>query len=417
METRYFGPSGVVHLRALNPLEPIQESDLILIKLDDLVIDRLLSQDLTRKREGTLVIRVNDQVTSLSWAAKEGKKVYNVHKFQNQLLFWGVAGKFLKLEVQFIEVDRNLRPKLFKFLSESAKLIPSLGGIVSAGVSLLHGIINSIQKEDDDSELEFFGTMGNAGSPEGLISGWFVDFTTGIFDVRRKIPNEVNPQVRIPFSVFKLSPPKKIAKREVLVLLEQVVIRSNQDKNYRTLVIESAIGSGRKVEKNTFNIKMQNRNKSPEHFLGFQYTMLYNDLWDTGLPFHFSMAFLEKEELDAIEEIVDYSGDLAIELLGETVEQRALINQTTKATQSLRSLVMEFLPDKISIGSIHGLMLDAQMVTGTTLAQEMPGEMLKIINLNENEWTVVDINLHSEQGGEASIRLKIKELAENKTVA
>ena len=417
METRFFGPSGVVHLRAINPKEPVKKEDMILIKLDDLVIEKLLSQDLTRKREGTLIIKIGKQVTTLSWAAKEGKKIYNLHKFQNQLLYWGEAEQVLNMDVQLIEIDRNLRPKFFKFISSSAKVIPKVGDLISAGFSLLQGVINAIQKVDDDSELEFFGALGNTGASNGLVGGWFVDLSSGTFEIRRKIPNEVNPQIRIPFSIFKFEVPKKTPKREVTILLEQIIIRTDQDKENRTLLIESAIGNGRRTEKNNFRIKMQNRSKSPEFFLGFQYRMLYHDLWENGLPFHFTMAFLEKEELDAIEDIVDYSGEVIKELQAENNKERGEINRRTKAVQSLRSLIMEFLPDKISIGTIHGIVLESSMIDGNPLAQNAASEMLKVIDLRKDQWSTVEINLHSEKGGEASIRLKIKELGEEDLIA
>ena len=412
METRFFGPSGVVNLQAISPKEPIKEGDMILIKLDDLVIEKLLSTDITRKREGTLVIKIGSQVTTLSWAAKEGKRIYNAHKFQDQLLFWGEAGQILNMDFQLIEVDRDLRGKFFKFIANSAKVIPGVGDVISASFSLLQSAINAIQKVDDDSELEFFGSMGNAGTSNGLINGWHVDLNSGNFEVRRKIPNETEPQIRIPFSIFKFEVPARTPKREVVVLLEQVIIKTDQDKELRTLVIETAIGNGRKTKKNNFKIKMQHEGSTPEYFLGIQYRTLYDNVWENGLPFHFSMAFLEKEELDAIEDIIDYTGEVAKERYTTNNKQRSEFNEVTKAVQSLRSVIMEFFPDKISIGTIHGILLENDLINGSPLAQEVPSEMLKVVDLRKDTWSTVEINLRSEKGGEAAIRLKIKELGE-----
>ncbi len=84
--------------------------------------------------------------------------------------------------------------------------------------------------------------------------------------------------------------------------------------------------------------------------------VLYYGEWDAGIPFSVSLTGIrDRSVLDAIEGIVteasSFVGGFTDDDSGQAPERRKNI---TKAVQSFRALIVEFLPQKIPIGLRSG---------------------------------------------------------------
>ena len=103
--------------------EAITRSDFALVELEDMSLSYLYSTDHRhlvdskhiKSREGTLVLDVGRQFTSLGWSTKDDGQVYCPSKFKHQLIYFGKplrAGA--ALTVNLVESDEGVRSGLGK---------------------------------------------------------------------------------------------------------------------------------------------------------------------------------------------------------------------------------------------------------------------------------------------------------------
>lgn len=346
------------------------ESDLALVRLSGLTMRRLLSgehrdgPDNLKKREGTIAFSFNGQETSLSWATDGQGHLKNREKFANHMLFFGKHNHNLDLEVQIIETDEETVKALKRgksmltVASRLGALIPGAGMLVSAVTNLVGAIVDVIRgNADDDLELSFHGSVGDfvvdvdsEDSDEALLC-------SGEYVIVRSQGNESGqPDIEVRFEVHPFTEIDNSSSPEqtkVAVALTGMQLDLTPDMNDFHLQFDASMGSGKHVQKTSIKAPIKNGDAGIENVMGLKNRILYKGPWTVGVPFYFSLAGVRNnDELEVIEGLIDEAGHLGV-ATAETKEET--IRTATKAAQSVRAAVIEFLPRKISVGNMSGM--------------------------------------------------------------
>ena len=345
--------------------EIIKDNDIALVRLSGLNVTRLFSgewrdgKDNLKRREGTIAFSLNGQETSLSWATNGNGQLKNPKKFQNHVLFLGKPGNNIDMEVQIIETDEDTVKSLTRgkslltVASRFGALIPGAGMLVSAATNLVGAIVDLIRSNvDDDLELSFHGSLGNL-EPTGE------SLRSGEYRLVRSQRNAGQDEIGVTFELHRFSEaPRQEGDRPekqtlVAVVLKKLELELTPELDDYHLQFDASMGSGKHGQKTSVKAPIKNGPARIDDVVGLRNKVLYKGPWTVGVPFYVSLAGVKnKDELEAIEGLIDGAGKLAT-AVAEGRDQT--IAGATKAAQSVRAAVIEFLPKKISVGSMSGI--------------------------------------------------------------
>ena len=394
------GSSGNVDL---HPTIEVGElgSACAVVGLESLRLTNLISRD--SEREGTISFSINGQETLLSWAANRSGKLKNRHKFHNQILFLGKHEELLDLSVAVVESAEDVARRLSRIRSglglaaSLASLIPGPGSLAAGGLGLAGALVATLQKQEmDDVELLFRGSIGDFGTPGPLLP-----LKRSGYGIRRN--SDRGNDILLVFKVMPYQPVEQ--DKEVVVLLDSIEFELHRLR--RELVFEATLGSGRNRMRTGFEAPLKNGNIVLDSVFGIQNQLLYRDPWKWGIPFHFNLTTLTQRDAKALRDVVSEAGDLTRQIVGSS-QARALTSGVTKAVQSLRSMVIEFLPEKESIGLLHGHLCAPESMDRLTAEEQqifVPIELL-------DSWQEFSLPLETERVGKARINLRIKQAPE-----
>ena len=370
---------------------------------------------------------VGDQATSLSWSRRkrQNTRVKNPSKFQHYVLFLRKPDINLDFSIDVVETDKNTVKGLKKATAALggagaiANLLPVAGPVASVGLNMLGAILDFIKGQvDDDTELCLHASMtGESPPPAGRI-----ELKKGTYKIIRKAQeSSALHDIEVHVGVYNFQPFRKRDDQddqEVLVVLDSITFdipplnpeKPNLEK--RTLVFDATVGGGEDTSKFNLSGKIRNGEASIGDVTAIKDKVLYKGPWSVGVPFTFSLAAVgDSDELEALEGLIETTSTQAKRFTAKkSVEQT--IEKATKATQSLRALMVEFLPEKFSIGTKSGLIvhrssiIDAELKLSKNAAAR---KLYRLGNLSEENWTDVPIVLkNARSGASATVNLKIK---------
>ena len=413
------------------------ENKTILVLLEQLHVGCLFSKDrMESSREGTLAISLGNQATSLSWSRPKGKnaKIKNPGKFRHYVLFLGKPDVNLDLSVNVVETDTDTVKGLRRAnaalsgASAIANLVPGPGTVVSVGLNMLGAILDFIKGQvDDDTELSLHASMTQELPPPNDR----IQLKKGTYKIIRKAstPSKStdpdseppDPDIEVHIGVYNFKPLLNGHDQEVLVVLDSITLDladpNSDDPNLekRTLVFDATVGGGEDASKFAFQGKILNGKASIDKVTGIKDKVLYQGPWNVGVPFTFSLAAVrDSSELKAIDGLIDTASIQGKRFTKKKPVQHTIDN-ATKAIQSIRSLMVEFLPQKFSIGTKSGLIVDNTSITDSGLpdANETSAarKLYLLSKLSEKNWEQVPIVLQNETSpASATVKLKIKQM-------
>ena len=412
------------------------KNETILVLLEEFHVRRLFSKDRSdRSREGTLAISLGNQATSLSWSRpkKNGAEIKNPEKFHHYVLFLGKPDVNLDISVNVVETDTDTVKGLRRAnaaLSGAgaiANLIPGPGTVVSVGLNMLGAILNFIKGQvDDDTELSLHASM----TQESPAPNDRIQLKTGTYKIIRKASessNNSNHDIEVHIGVYNFKPLSPNQVREVLVVLDSITFElspsnpAKPDLEKRTLVFDATIGGGEDASKFDFRGKIRNGKASIDKVTGIRDKVLYQGPWNVGVPFTFSLAAVgDSKELKAIDGLID-TASIQVKRFTEKKPVQHTIDNATKAIQSIRSLMVEFLPQKFSIGTKSGLIVDKASIIDSSLERleratnDAARKLYLLSDLSEENWEEnwkeVTIVLQNETSpASATVKLKIKKV-------
>ena len=405
----------------------------ILVLLEQLNVRRLFSKDVFKgSREGTLAVSVGDQVTSLSWSRRKQKNagVKNPQKFEHYVLFLGKPDVNLDFSVHVVETDKNTVKGLKKAnaaltgANAIANLVPGAGAAVSASLNMLGAILDFIKGQvDDDTELCLHASMTQESPrPDGRIR-----LKKGTYKIIRKATDpRIPPDIEVHLGVYNFRPLPESHDQDVLVVLDSITFKlpplnpDNPNLEQRTLVFDATVGGGEDATRFDFRGKIRNGKASIDNVTGLKDKVLYQGPWNIGVPFTFSLAAVrDSDELEALEGLIDTTSKRAKRFTTKKPVQQT-VDKATKALQSIRALMIEFLPEKFSIGTKSGLIVDASSIVDPDLTPSgdpAARKLYLLTNLSNDTWTAVSIVLRNAgRISSATVNLKIKYLPNAQSV-
>lgn len=403
------------------------------VTLEGLRVKRLASRDaspsekLLKNREGVLTLRVGGQATAISWATDADGNLSNRSKFTGQVLFLGAHKGLLPVEVTLIESDEEDRKRLaqameaLKQLAKAAGMTPAMGAPVAAAAGLAGAALEVVRLSvDDDTELTYHGSIG--GGEEAP--------TLRLTTYRLIRGPEGDPDLEILLRVHDLVADDQL---QATVVLNSVVIelpkpkggalpgiptsRRHQARVNGTLVIESSFGSGSNTGGLSLKEVLHNGRDGEQRidrFVGIQGRLLYRGPCAAGVPFSVNATYVHKDDekqLEAFLNLAVAGADLVGALSKDEADQ-ARAKEVSKGIQSVKSIAMELLPDKVSIGNISGLIAGADQIgdtlrPGPNVDDKAPRSVLILRNV-PGEWQRVELKMGSERGGSATFVLGVK---------
>lgn len=388
-------------------------TELAVLKLDAIHIRNLLTGENANK-QGALAISVNGQPTTLSWATDQAGRLKNSvesnNKFARHLLYFGRHKDLLDITVQVMVTHDDVVRKLTEakgFLGMGAavaSLFPGAGTAVSMGLDILGAIVDFVRAGiHDNLELYAGSSIGKLGSQDNN----FAALTPGQYTVSRVGGNRAPADIEVVFSVWPFHAPTNKEVRQAVIVLDAIKMKLPEELEGRMLVFDSTFGSEKNAARFTFEALVRDGTARIDDVTGLINKPVYYGPWTGGVPFSLALTGLRKpEELAALDGIAGKGGAFAKSFTARN-EVQTEIDNATKAVQSVRALITEFLPDKLSVGTMSGFVVDAQSV---------PEELLKLENfrpiegLNQADWCPFKLILHSESGGSAEFSFKIKEV-------
>ena len=246
-----------------------------------------------------------------------------------------------------------------------------------------------------------------------------IQLKTGTYKIIRKASeSSESPDIEVHIGVYKFKPLQNGHDQEVLVVLDSITLDlpdpNSDDPNLekRTLVFDATVGGGEDASKFAFQGKIRNGKASIDKVTGIKDKVLYQGPWNVGVPFTFSLAAVrDSSELKAIDGLID-TASIQAKRFTEKKPVQHTIDNATKAIQSIRSLMVEFLPQKFSIGTKSGLIVDKSSIIDTDLQPDRNDAARKLYlldDLSEEDWEEVPIVLQNEtSAASATVKLRIK---------
>ncbi len=367
-QLRFGTNKAAVHVKSLGtPGDALKTSELALITLEGFSVDMagLYSKDPGRRgREGTLVISINGQPTSLSWA--EGpSQLKNHEKFQNAVLYLGGHTSGVDLDVRVIEHDEDAKKRLervsgaLSVIARYAGQVPVHGTAVAAGAALGAGITDTIiELIGPELELSYSGALrpSKDDDPSHELRTGEYTIVRPSRDETSNTTDEPKHDISIKLKVTPLPAPDKTP-----VAIEIAEIHGDLLRGIRgcDLFFESTFGSGK--QQKTFSFRESLRQTIDRVGFDGSYPLewvmnlagkrVYHGPMGSGVPFSLTAAAVDdQEELKALGGLIDSTSQFVQTTTGEDP------TDVTKAIQSARSTLIEFLPDKVGIGTRSGIL-------------------------------------------------------------
>ena len=164
-----------------NAADAVGEEDFVIVSSDKLRINYLFSdieRDISaqpfkdgRRQEGSFTFDVNGQSNSFSWQRRWRSGYWQDHVSDDcSILFAGTTGQMMSLQADLQESEASEAELLDRivaalgFAATTVGLVPGVGTLVSAGISLGVAIAQLVKANlDDDHELAYVGCMGELG--------------------------------------------------------------------------------------------------------------------------------------------------------------------------------------------------------------------------------------------------------------
>lgn len=336
----------------------IEPGELALITIDALRLDprALYSKDgwLDGEREGALIVKCNGQPTSVSWSTKK-KTLKNPDKFRDVVVFFGSPRGGVDVSFRAIESDAEVVACLRKIgqglrqIGGLAGNVPGYGTAASAALQLGASILDYVAEEvDDDVELGYLGGLApTAGNTDPTTT------RAGKYRIARRLESseEGEPDIAMDMRVRRFRPANSV---DVVVLLDAVKLRLPARLKSGELLLEITLGSGGHAQTFSFREPLRNGDVRLPKIFSLNGKRLYRGPSGHGIPVSINAAVVfDRNELEALEGIIENTSSLVGAIAGDQVEH---LSEVTKAVQSARSLMLEFLPKKVSIGHWSGLL-------------------------------------------------------------
>lgn len=375
---------------------PLIDTPLAIVSLEELVISELFSRDgwttSIRNRQGVLTVAINGVPTTLSWATDDDGKLKNADKFKRFVFFLGEHCGSLRFEVELFELDpkggflADLGKAVSAFAPVAA-LVPGAGAAVAAASGLVGSALQAVtnSKGSRDPELLFRGGLGNGidGRSGVTVGSWRVSRGNGV-----SLTFAVHP-----FHTAAEGDPVRLLLEEIEVDVPDDVWKADGE-----LIVELTLGYGKCAKRFSLKQRLETGGRKLSDFSGISNHVLFEGPFHRGLPFHLSVAVVTKaEELAALEKVTDSVGGF-IGHVGDLDDDTEA--GVTKALQSMRSLVMEFLPGKKSLGTLSGILCPPECLAGTA---SIGPERSKVVSVAPGETTTLSFEMST--GGRGHLKL------------
>lgn len=366
------------------------KTEVLAVTLESLKIRNLLSQDGSRPsdrdREGALTVVAGGVATTLSWATDGDGKLKNPKKFEDFVVFLGKHSGAVPIEIHCVELDKKngfLKDlaKVIGTLGSIAGLIPGAGSAIAAGAGFVSATLDTVSKsENSDTELSYHGSLSDPhddGKKSRLLQGtWILDRT----DPSRPANEQRGSELR-----FFVQPLKRASSvKKVRLLLDEVrldIPRRLLDKADAELIFELSAGCGQRLKQFSFKRRLRTSGRWLAETTGISDHVLYEGPYGYGIPYSLSAAIVWGDKHESLENVSGTVGPVIGEVTGLEDDET---EQLTKALQSLRSLALEFSTDKVSLGTLSGVVCPWETVAGTRFAADdrplfpmKPGERVK----------------------------------------
>ncbi len=354
----------------------VGDNEYVVVVLDELRIRRLFSNsehDRTAQpllgskfqQEGNFTLDVNGQSNSVSWQRGcDNHGPVKCHKWAEYLnksrtvLFAGKPKGFLRLDLDLQESEAS-EAKLLERIknrlgiaASAAGLVPGLGTIVSAGLSLGAAIAELVKSNlDDDRELSYLGFIGQLGDTP-------VPLKLGQYHLSRITEGETDNDIDIKFSVQKLVPPNTVSKN-LTIVLESVDLSGLHDLKPDDRVLLEATITAPAVEGidaeptiNAFSFEHPYLSKKEfssdlipfESVVKLRNQLLYDGPWGPVISFNIGATGIPRD-LNT-EEWLQVLGKTG-EVIGLTVDETAQpgVQQGFQIAQNAAGFLAKYLPD------------------------------------------------------------------------
>jgi hypothetical protein len=337
------------------------------------------------------------------------------------MLYFGNPRGRLAIEASIVESDERVLRAL-KASQQSLNTIAAIGGQLwgagtsfAGGIKFLGAILSLVRSQvDNDVELMLHGTIGETGTARSASAA----LRAGRYKIFRKPrrPSENSgDDLGIQFSIKPFSTPEIDTDVVVSLRLDSIHLELKQSAipdyrqgvdanlNRARLIFDTTFGSGKHRNAYDFDVRLKNGQAGIGDFFNAGGREVYRGPWRMGVPFVMSMAVVnDQSELEALKGVISAGGVFSKSLAGEDLED--LIAGSTRALESMRSHLLEFLPKKVSVGKISGLI---------AAAGALPKESLKLPNfvaleVKSKTWSKIHFNLGSTRAGKALVTLGIK---------
>jgi len=371
------------------------------------------------EREGVLAIELNGQPTAISWATHRNGHLKNngrrrdgskggPNKFSNSLVYFGPAKDPLDAAVLLLESDEQQREALLEARDALARLaavagrVPGYGTAAAAGLTLGSGLIDlARQRIDDEVELLYHGAFGEAPTTEPVRAGTYTLLRPNREDPRA----QDDPDLELTFKAHRFKPAGEGGKDAFTAAIESIEWTPPEDllddlnpENAR-LILEATFGSGKARQEYSFQQRLKNDEATLERVFGLRNKRVYRGPHRLGVPYSISLVVVhEDDDLELIEGLASHGATFAAAIGEEETSQAA--ERVAKGVQSLRAVVTELMPKKITIGQASRL-----IVVGAYAPNDQePPNCVDVIE-RAGEWTRFQLELESERGGEAVVTL------------
>jgi len=344
------------------------------------------------------------------------KSVIGCAIVQRFLLYFGTPTGGLDCAVTVLESDEDVRRALGNVqsgvtrLAAAAGSVPGYGTAASAGLTLASGVIDLIRQcIDDDVELSYHGILDDDEQH---------DFAADLVEAGRYRlvrPNRDSmsvdePDVKLDFTVHRFKPWQARGDREpqLAVVIDRIEIEPSEaiqklenNENAR-LFFEATLGAGKAARSYSFQQSLANGQATLNRVFGLRHKRVYVGPYRMGVPLAMNLALVcDQAELQMIEGLASHAATF-VGAIGDE-EAKKMASQVTKGVQTVRSIVTEFLPQKISVGQVSKLLVTGQHGFP---GGARPGCVLTVED--PSDWTRVNVELQSQTGGKATVILKVK---------
>jgi hypothetical protein len=338
----------------------------VMVILEGLTITHLFSRDGLKaqnaeNREGILTITLGGHTSTLRWATdKEGNLTPDsVARLKDRMVFLGEDAAVHPLSINVYESDRKTAEGLKTAATAFDKLggaiggqIPVYGTIVTAGTTLLSGILQAIAATvDDDVELHVEGAVG---SLTGVTSS-----APGKIVVARRTAAGA-PGIEVELRLEPITPPPAAngAPKTLHLFIDNITFQGSDllDKR-RALLLQTNVGSGDTARARSIRIPLKNGKATFSDIASLTNMPLYSGPIGTGVPYSFVANAVAESDGKAWLELLDRAIALTELVTEKTGTGGAVTDKLRSVEPVVGQVVAEFLPKTRPLISHEGVLL------------------------------------------------------------